>query len=76
MLNEETDHKTSLPRISVIMPSLNQADFIGEAIESVLGQEYQDIELIILDAGSTDSSVEIIRGYDSQIAHWHSQSGQ
>ncbi|MGH7043638.1 MAG: glycosyltransferase [Acetobacteraceae bacterium] len=52
------------PRVSVIMPSYNHAPFVGKAIDSVLGQSFQDFELIIADDGSTDGSVEVIRGFD------------
>ena len=50
-----------MPRISVIIPSYNHARFIEEAIESVLGQTYPDIELIVVDDGSSDDSPAVIR---------------
>ncbi|MDG6994392.1 MAG: glycosyltransferase [Nitrososphaerota archaeon] len=58
------------PRISVIMPNFNKSSYIGEAIESVLTQTYQDFELIIIDDCSTDSSIQVIdtfRRRDSRI---------
>ena len=63
----------SQPLISVIMPSLNQAEFLEQAIESVLGQNYSRIELIVIDGGSTDGSREIIERYDQSIAFWVSE---
>ena len=51
------------PRVSVVIPSYNHAEFVGQAIESVLAQSFDDFELIITDDGSTDGSAEIIRGY-------------
>lgn len=57
-------------KVSIIMPSLNVRDFIEEAIESVLNQSLNDIEVICVDAGSTDGTYEIILGYakrDSRI---------
>ncbi|MFO0697662.1 MAG: glycosyltransferase, partial [Nitrospira sp.] len=58
------------PRVSVFIPSYNHAVYIGEAIESVLGQTLGDFELIIVDDGSTDNSWELIERYaksDSRI---------
>ncbi|MDB9314940.1 glycosyltransferase [Spirulina sp. CS-785/01] len=57
------------PLISVIIPSYNQAEFLEETIRSVLLQNYPHIELIIIDGGSTDGSVEIIQKYHPFIAY-------
>ncbi|MGX7896307.1 glycosyltransferase family 2 protein [Tsuneonella sp. HG222] len=51
------------PRVSIICIFLNEGRFLAEAIESVLGQDFRDFELILADDGSTDSSSEIARGY-------------
>ena len=58
------------PKVSVIMPSLNVAPYVRECIESVLGQTLREIEIICVDAGSTDGTLEILREYaekDSRI---------
>lgn len=52
---------TALPLVSVVMPSLNQARFIEAAIDSVLGQDYPNIELIVADGGSTDGTLRILK---------------
>lgn len=60
-------------KISIIMPSFNQASYIEEAINSILSQDYSNKELIIIDGGSTDGSVEIIRKYSQHLAYWVSE---
>ncbi|HRJ23412.1 MAG TPA: glycosyltransferase [Thauera sp.] len=61
------------PRISIVTPSYNQGDFLEECILSVLEQGYPNLEYIIMDGGSTDRSVEIIKKYEKYLTYWQSQ---
>ena len=61
------------PRISIVTPSFNQGQFIEETIRSVLLQGYPELEYMIIDGGSTDQSVDIIRQYDRWITYWVSE---
>ncbi len=68
----------SLPKISIVTPSFNQGAFIEQTICSVLDQGYPDLEYFVIDGGSNDNSVEIIKKYESRITKWVSEkdSGQ
>ena len=63
----------SWPRISIVTPTLNYGDFIEQTIRSVLDQGYPNLEYIVVDGGSTDNTVEILRKYDRWIDHWVSR---
>lgn len=61
------------PKISIITPVFNQVDYIEQTIQSILGQNYPNLEYIIIDGGSTDGTVKLIKQYESKLTYWVSE---
>ncbi|MDI6743224.1 MAG: glycosyltransferase family 2 protein [Smithella sp.] len=63
-----------MPTISIIVPNLNAGATIGRALQSLVDQDYPGLEIIVIDGGSTDNSVEVIRQYQQYITWWVSEN--
>ena len=61
------------PKITIVTPTFNRADYLEETIQSVLNQNYPNLEYIIIDGGSTDGTIDIIKKYESSLTFWISE---
>lgn len=62
-----------LPKISIITPSLNQGHYLQQCLDSIIMQNYRNLEMIIIDGGSSDDTISIIKAYEDKISYWISE---
>ncbi len=60
-------------KFSIVVPSYNQGEFLERTLLSIINQDYENVEIIVIDGGSTDNSVEIVKKYEDKIAYWVSE---
>lgn len=66
----------ALPRITVVTPSFNQAQYLARTLDSVAMQKNVDVEHLLLDGGSTDATLDVIRRHGAHLAWWRSEKDQ
>ena len=76
LMNLTASTTATPPRISIVMPCLNRANMIEQSLRSIVDQNYPNLELIVIDGGSTDGSLEIIQQYANHLAYWCSEPDQ
>jgi len=61
------------PLVSVVVPSFNQGKYIRETLDSILGQDYRPLEVLVMDGGSTDETLDVLRNYNAPELQWWSE---
>ena len=61
------------PKFSIVLPVYNAVDYIDDCIRSIIDQSYRNVEVIIIDGGSTDGTVEVIKKYQNEISYYESK---
>lgn len=71
----ETKRDTAPPRVSVVIPAYNSAQYLGEAVQSIFDQTFDDYEIIVVDDGSTDNTRDLVESYGGRVRYVHQENG-
>ena len=72
---DRTESDTACPKVSIVIPAYNSAEYLAEAIQSVINQTFHDYEVIVVDDGSTDNTRDLVESYKDRVRYVYQDNG-